>query len=90
VKIIKKRKFLNSLQNIILYIADDKPTAAVNFYLDLNKKIETLTDNPKRCRKSFYYKDENYRDMIFEGYTVVYKISKDEITILDIFKWQKK
>jgi plasmid stabilization system protein ParE len=90
VKIVKKRKFLNSLQNIIMYIAEDKPSAAVNFYLDLNKKIETLTDNSKRCRKSLYHENDSYRDMIFEGYTVVYKISKHAITILDIFKWQKK
>ncbi len=88
--IIKKQKFLDSLQAIILFIAEDKPSAAVKFYIKLNEKLETLPHSPKRCRKSLYRKDENYRDLIFDGYTIIYKISKETITILDIFKWQKK
>lgn len=76
--------------NIILFIASDKPSAAVRFYIKLNEKLETLPDNPKRCRKSIYRKDENYRDLIFDGYTIIYKISKNTITVLDIFKWQKR
>jgi len=90
VNIIRKQKFLDSLQAIILFIARDKPSAAVRFYIKLNEKLETLLDNPKRCRQSIYRKDENYRDLIFDGYTIIYKISKNTITVLDIFKWQKR
>ena len=38
-------------------------------------------------RKSIYFDDENYRDLIHKGYTVIYKIKEDKIIILDIFKW---
>ena len=40
-------------------------------------------------RKSVYFDDENYRDLIHKGYTVVYKIEKERIIILDIFKWSE-
>jgi len=26
--------------------------------------------------------------MIYEGYTIIYKVESDKILILDIFKWQ--
>ena len=42
------------------------------------------------CRPSIYFKDIKYRDLIFKGYTVIYKVEEDEIKILDIFKWQDR
>jgi len=55
----------------------------------LNSKIKTLKKFPKMYRKSVYFDDENYRDLIHKGYTVVYKIEKERIIILDIFKWSE-
>ena len=47
---------------------------------------------PYKCRKSIYFTKENIRDLIFKGYTIVYKIDelKDIITIVGIKKYQKK
>lgn len=41
-------------------------------------------------RKSKYINDENYRDLIFKGYTTIYKIEENQIKILDIFKWEDR
>jgi len=90
VKILKKRKFLKNLSLIFEYIAKDKPLAAKQFKEELYNKIENLKNFPKMYRKSIYFDNENYRDLIFKGYTVIYKIEDDKILILDIFKWSEK
>ena len=41
---------------------------------------------PYRCRESIYFEDMNYRDLVFKGYVVVYKIQKDLVLIYDIVK----
>ncbi len=47
---------------------------------------------PFKFRKSFYFEDENVRDMIFKGYTLPYlvNIQKDTFVLLDIFKWKEQ
>ena len=42
------------------------------------------------CRVSIYFNDKAYRDMIYKGYTIIYKIENDTIKVLDIFKWIDK
>jgi len=85
-------QFKKSLREISSYIANDKPTASKNFKKDLKSKIEEIVENPKMYRASYYFDDENYRDLIFKGYTTIDKIDseKDMISILDIFKWVKR
>jgi plasmid stabilization system protein ParE len=50
-------------------------------------QIKNLPNNPYKFRKSFYFDDENIRDMIFKKYTIVYEIDLDNdmIVILNIF-----
>jgi hypothetical protein len=40
---------------------------------------------PYKYRKSYYYNDERIRDMVFRGYTIIYKISGEFIIIVEIF-----
>ncbi len=88
-RIIKDKEFLKKLKLIYEYIKKDKPQAAKNFVYGLNVKIKNLKKFPKMYRKSIYFDDENYRDMVYKGYTIIYKIEKDKILILDIFKWRE-
>ena len=46
---------------------------------------------PYKFRKSFYFDNEEIRDMIFKGYVIPYKIDKasDEIIIIGIKKYQE-
>jgi plasmid stabilization system protein ParE len=87
-----EEQFKNALLSISSYIAKDKPSASYDFKRALKSKIEDIPHNPKMYRKSYYFDDENYRDLTFKGYTIVYKIEqgKNYISILDIFKWVKK
>ena len=89
-KIVFSSQFKIQLISIINYISKDKKTAALNFKNELQFKISKLPTFPKMYRKSNYADNENIRDLIFKGYTIVYEIKKNELLILDIFKWINK
>jgi len=84
-------KFEESLKLILEYIAKDKLSASKKFRKDLFTQIKNLSNFPYKYRKSFYFDDENIRDMIFKGYTIVYEIAlqNDSIIILNIFNKNK-
>ena len=84
----KKPKYLLHLLSILKYIATDKPSAAQKFVKELEQKLSNLILFPLQYKASFYIPSENYRDMVFEGYTIIYKVKTDKIIIIDIFKWQ--
>ena len=82
--------YLVKLQKIIKFIAEDSLHQALRFQIDLDEKIEDLENMPYKFRKSFYFDDENIRDLIFKGYVIPYKIDKikNTITIIGINKYQ--
>jgi plasmid stabilization system protein ParE len=68
--------FNYDLRDIVDFIAKDKPIAAKKF------KKELLANLKKDLKYPFHYKvsiysdgDENVRDYVFKGYTVVYKVN---------------
>ncbi|MDX9813392.1 MAG: type II toxin-antitoxin system RelE/ParE family toxin [Sulfurimonadaceae bacterium] len=89
-KIVFAPQYKAQLLSIIAFIAKDKKTAATDFKNELQFKISQLKTYPKIYRQSIYSNDENIRDLIFKGYTIVYEIKKNQIDILDIFKWIDK
>ena len=84
-KILQSAKFTTQIDEIIWYIAQDKRSAALRFAKELKKTITELKNFPYKYRASYYYDDEHVRDMIFKGYTIIYRISTDTIEILEIF-----
>ncbi len=89
-KIEKKPRFLRELVSILRLISSDKVSAARKFEKNLNNKIKNLIDFPYQCRASYYFEEKAYRDMIYQGYTIIYKVEKERIIILEIFKWQER
>jgi len=89
-KIVYEEQFKNSLKSIMKFIANDKTSASIAFKKELKFKFELLLDNPKMYRASIYFDNEAYRDMIYKGYTIIYKIERNTIKVLDIFKWVDK
>ena len=85
------KKFEINFNLILEYIAKDKLSASKKFRKDLFKQIKNLPNYPYKFRKSFYFNDENIRDMIFKKYTIVYEIDVDNdmIIILNIFNKNK-
>ena len=86
----KKPRFLRELVSILRLIREDKVSASVQFEKQLNKKIKNLLDFPYQYRASYYFDDKVYRDLIHQGYTVIYKVEEERIIILEIFKWQNR
>jgi mRNA-degrading endonuclease RelE of RelBE toxin-antitoxin system len=87
--IIQDDLFILNLKNILRYISKDSKNKAKKFMF---KQINNLINMPYKFRKSYYYDDENIRDMVFKGYTIPYliDIQKNTLVILDIFKYQHK
>ena len=90
--IIQDDLFILNLKDILRYISKDSKNRAKKFNTNLFKQINNLINMPYKFRKSYYYDDENIRDMVFKGYTIPYLIDtqKDTLVILDIFKYQHK
>jgi plasmid stabilization system protein ParE len=80
--------FIFKLNNQIDYIAADKPIAARKFKRDLVEKLKKDLKQPFLFKKSRYYNDENIRDYIFKGYTVVYYIDtmKKSVSVFGFIK----
>jgi len=69
------------------YISDnDSSHKAKKFILELEKKIISLESMPHRCRNSYYIDDIDTKDLIYKKYTIVFKIIKENIHILTIFR----
>ncbi|MDX9743348.1 MAG: type II toxin-antitoxin system RelE/ParE family toxin [Arcobacteraceae bacterium] len=86
-RVIRTPHYILRLQKILEYIGKDKISAAKKFKASVDKNINTLVHSPYKYRKSFYFNDENIRDMIFEGYSIIYRVDRDKniIEILEIF-----
>ena len=84
-------KFEINFSSILEYIAKDKLSASKKFRKDLFRQIKNLPNYSYKFRKSFYFDDENVRDMIFKTYTIVYEIDSDNnmIIVLNIFNRNK-
>jgi len=78
------RADLNAIYNYIK--EQDSTSKAKNFIFELQHSINTLETMPFRCRTSIYNNDETVRDLIYKGYTIVFKVSEQHVHILSIFR----
>ena len=81
-KIVETSRYKSELKEIALYIKKDKKSASIKFVKEQKKLIENLLNSPYKYRRSIYFDDENIRDMTFYGYTIIYKIDKENQTII--------
>lgn len=88
-KIVFKDSFLIRLESQIGFIALDSPKYARIFKNELLSRIREIPSNPRRNRKSIYFKDDSVRDLIFKGYTIVYRINEETIEIFGLVNYQK-
>ncbi len=88
--IIETKDYLESLKNVLGYIAQDKKSAAINFRDALDVKINNLKDFPFMYRISIYFDDEYIRDLTHKGYTIPYEVDleKEIIFIIGISKYK--
>ena len=90
-KIIRTEEYQKELLVILKHIAKDKITASRKFKQNLNIQINQIPNFPYKYRPSFYFDNENVRDMTFKTYTINYEINlnKNTIFILSIFNQNK-
>ncbi|HBY67806.1 MAG TPA: type II toxin-antitoxin system RelE/ParE family toxin [Flavobacteriaceae bacterium] len=90
IKVLKS--FSLKLADQVEYIAEDKPQAARKFKKDILKTIKELEALPYKHRKSIYFDDENIRDLVFKGYTIVYRVKPKEecIEVFGLLKYEDK
>ena len=83
--------FDEEIIDIVNYIAIDKPSASINFALELEELILDIPYFPFKYKPSFYFNDKNMRDMTYKGYTIIYEVNLDKntIEILKIFNQNK-
>ena len=87
-RIIFKDTFINRLGNQLDFIAQDNPANSRKFKNDLFTLLKAILSNPQEHRKSIWYNDENIRDLIFKGYTIVFRINNDTIEVFGFVKYQ--
>ena len=89
-KLIFKETFISKLEDQVEYIAIDSPARARKFKNDLLKKLKLIPENPYQYRPSIYFEDKNIRDLIFKGYTIVFRINGNRIEVFGFVKYQNK
>lgn len=75
----------DDLLNLFETIAEDKPSAAIEYITKLEKHIELLQDNPQlglKCKNKNINKD--CRILVYEGNLIFYTFNNDEILIIRI------
>ena len=86
-KIIIQPEAIDDLYMIKSYITrSDSIKKANKFISELKQSIKSLDTMPMRCRKSYYTDDENSHDLIYKKYTIVFKIIKDTVYVVSVFR----
>lgn len=79
--------FLQQFEEILITIASDKLSAALNFQKEVIENFNTLKDFPYKSKQSQYHDNKTIRDLTVHGYTIIYRVKEDEacIEIIEIF-----
>jgi toxin ParE1/3/4 len=70
--------------DIVDYIAQDKPGAALNWAESVFDKVENLAKFPNSGRNVPELENDQYKELIIDNYRVIYKITEEQIQILTI------
>ncbi|NQU66155.1 MAG: type II toxin-antitoxin system RelE/ParE family toxin [SAR324 cluster bacterium] len=83
-KIVWSPRAQERLSDIVDYIAQDKPGAALAWAESVLVKVENLPIFPDSGRKVPELENDQYKELIIGNYRVIYKITEDQIQILTI------
>ncbi len=86
-KIIYSKQAKEQLYSIKEYIAHDNKTVAIEYLSKIKYKIEMLMHYPYIGKVNATFNMNHIRDFVVFGYKVIYKINKESLTILTIYKY---
>jgi plasmid stabilization system protein ParE len=81
-KISFSENFYFFLNEIIDFIAKDKPSAARKFRKDILLAIRKDLKFPYNFKKSIHFKSDSFRDYVFKGYVISYQVLEEKDTVL--------
>jgi len=86
-QIVKSTRYLEELETMLGFIAEDSLSRALQFADTLNAQVMELDTMPYKHRASLKSVNKNVRDLVFKGYVIPYRVnkSKNRIEILGIF-----
>jgi plasmid stabilization system protein ParE len=84
VKIFWSPLAIERASEIAEYIAQDKPSAAENWIDTIFSKIDKLISSPEIGRIVPEIKNNQFRELIYGNYRIIYRIEKKQISILTI------
>lgn len=83
-KILWSPLAVDRTSEIAEYIAQDKPSAAQQWVKSLFLKVEQLKTSPEMGRIVPEIENNQFRELIFGNYRIIYRIETDRISILTI------
>lgn len=83
-KIIWTPLAIDRASEIVDYIAQDKPSAAEKWVNTVFSKVEQLKSSPEIGRIVPEIKHNQFREIIYGNYRIIYRIEKNQISILTI------
>ena len=84
VNIIWSEKSIDDLESIATYIEKDSIYYAKSVVSTIFSKVDILLDFPLLGRAVPEYQDENIRELFVYSYRLIYKINKNNISIVTI------
>ncbi len=88
-KLVWTNPALDDLSDIGYFIAQDSPTRAHSFVSELFDQAERLEDFPLSGRKFPGTRREDLRELIYEGYRIVYQALPTQIIIIAVAEGHK-
>lgn len=83
-KIIWSPLAIERASEIAEYIAQDKPLAAEKWANTVFSKVDTLKSTPEIGRIVPEIRNNQFRELIYGNYRIIYRIEKKQISILTI------
>ena len=83
-KIIWSPLAIDRASEIAEYIAQDKPDTAEKWINTVFSKVEQLKSSPEIGRIVPEIRNDQFRELIYGNYCIIYRIEKNQISILTI------
>ena len=83
-KIIWSPLAIDRATEIAEYIAQDKPSAAEKWINTVFSKVEQLKSSPEIGRVIPEIRNDQFRELIYGNYRIIYRIEQTQISILTI------
>ena len=88
-KLIIEDTFYSRLDRQVYYIAEYSYRIAKEFKKNILTQLKRIPRNPYQFRKSIYFDDIAYRDLIYKGYTITFRVETDRIVVFGFTKHQQ-